>query len=54
VTLVNGEGFKLTEADSTLMESAGITLAPNFSGWKPSDHAMPFISNFMISLDLKI
>lgn len=32
----------------------GVSLSPNFRGWKPSDHALPFISNFMISLDLKI
>jgi hypothetical protein len=32
----------------------GVSLAPNFSGWKPSDRSMPFISNFTVSLDLKI
>ncbi len=32
----------------------GVNLSPNYQGWKPADTGMPFVSRFMISLDLKI
>jgi hypothetical protein len=34
--------------------ASGVSLAPNFRGWWPSDPEMPFIANFLVSLDLKI
>lgn len=34
--------------------SSGVSLSPNFQGWKPASSAMPFISRFSLSLDLKI
>jgi len=34
--------------------SAGVSLSPNFQGWKPADSNMPFISTISLSLDLKI
>lgn len=32
----------------------GVSLSPNYQGWKPAGATMPFISRFSISLDLKI
>ena len=32
----------------------GVNISPNFQGWKPASSGMPFISRFLISLDLKI
>jgi hypothetical protein len=34
--------------------SPGVSLSPNYQGWKPAGATMPFISRFSISLDLKI
>ncbi|MBE0677517.1 MAG: hypothetical protein IH592_02010 [Bacteroidales bacterium] len=34
--------------------SKGVSLAPNYQGWKPASGDMPFISRFSLSLDLKI
>lgn len=34
--------------------SPGISLSPNYQGWKPAGATMPFISRFSLSLDLKI
>jgi hypothetical protein len=34
--------------------SPGVSLSPNFQGWKPADNNMPFISTISLSLDLKI
>ncbi len=34
--------------------SPGVSLAPNYQGWKPASGDLPFISRFSISLDLKI
>lgn len=32
----------------------GVSLSPNYQGWKPAGATMPFISRFSLSLDLKI
>ena len=32
----------------------GVSLAPNFQGWKPANPEMPFITRILLSLDLKI
>ena len=32
----------------------GVNISPNFQGWKPADSTMPFISRFLLSLDLKL
>lgn len=32
----------------------GVSLSPNYQGWKPAGSTMPFISRFSLSLDLKI
>jgi len=34
--------------------SPGVSLSPNYQGWKPAGATMPFISRFSLSLDLKI
>lgn len=34
--------------------SPGVSLSPNYQGWKPASADLPFISRFSISLDLKI
>ncbi len=34
--------------------SPGVSLSPNFQGWKPADKTRPFISTISLSLDLKI
>lgn len=34
--------------------SPGVSLSPNYQGWKPASGDLPFISRFSISLDLKI
>jgi hypothetical protein len=33
--------------------SPGVSLSPNFQGWKPADNTMPFISTISLPLDLK-
>ena len=42
----------MTGVDFSL--APGVSLSPNFTGWKPADSSRPFISRFTISLDLKI